>query len=42
MNNLFGAIEFAAAAHHFIAHVRRKNDEWETYDIVDAKKTEKG
>lgn len=35
---LFGMIEFDAAAQHFIAHVKRKNDIWETYDDLDAKK----
>lgn len=35
---LFGTVEFDAAAHHFIAHVKRKNDIWETYDDLHTEK----
>lgn len=38
---LFGTIEYNALAHHFIAHIKRKNDVWETYDDLDAKKATK-
>lgn len=36
---LFGVIEFIASARHFVAHVKRMNNMWETYDDLDAKKS---